>query len=50
MSNISENRLNLFKLKSLIDSGVSSIPVDKKHQNAVLVIGDTGVGTTNYQN
>lgn len=25
---------------------MSAIPVDKKHKNAVLVIGDTGVGKT----
>ena len=41
-----DSHLNLFKLKRLIDSGISSIPVDKKHKNAVLVIGDTGVGKT----
>ena len=41
-----DNGLNLFKLKRLIDSGVTSIPVDKKHDSAVLVIGDTGVGKT----
>jgi midasin (ATPase involved in ribosome maturation) len=46
MSNVSENKLNIFKLKTLIDSGIASIPVDKKHNNAVLVIGDTGVGKT----
>lgn len=42
-----ENKgLNLLKLKRLIDSGIASIPVDYKCQNAVLVIGDTGVGKT----
>lgn len=44
--NKTDNTLNLVKLKRLIDSGIASIPVDKKHQNAVLVIGDTGVGKT----
>lgn len=42
----SDTQLNLFKLKRLIDSGITSIPVDKKHKSAVLVIGDTGVGKT----
>jgi flagellar biosynthesis GTPase FlhF len=42
----SESSLNLLKLKRLIDSGIASIPVDKKYSNAVLVIGDTGVGKT----
>ena len=38
--------LNLSKLKHLIDSGIASIPKDKNHKSAVLVIGDTGVGKT----
>ena len=41
-----ESQLNLAKLKRLIETGVSSIPVDKKHKEAILVIGDTGVGKT----
>ena len=28
----------------MIKSGISSIPQDPKHDSAVLVIGDTGVG------
>lgn len=44
--NKTDNALNLVKLKRLIDSGIASIPADKKHQSAVLVIGDTGVGKT----
>lgn len=46
MSNVTDNQINLYKLKTLIDSGIASIPSDKNHQNAVLVIGDTGVGKT----
>lgn len=38
--------MNLKKLKRLIEGGVEAIPVDKKHKNAVLVLGDTGVGKT----
>jgi DNA helicase HerA-like ATPase len=45
-SEVSETSLNLLKLKRLIDSGIASIPADKKYSNAVLVIGDTGVGKT----
>lgn len=41
-----DKKLNLFKLKRLIDSGIEAIPVDKKFKSAVLVIGDTGVGKT----
>jgi ABC-type phosphate/phosphonate transport system ATPase subunit len=36
--------LDLLKLRTLFNTGMSSIPVDKKYQSAVLVIGDTGVG------
>jgi flagellar biosynthesis GTPase FlhF len=46
MKEVTESRLNLFKLKSLFNSGMASIPIDKKHNSAVLVIGDTGVGKT----
>lgn len=46
MADNTEAKLNLYKLKTLIDSGIASIPVDKKHHSAVLVIGDTGVGKT----
>jgi flagellar biosynthesis GTPase FlhF len=46
MTEVTENRLNLFKLKNLFNSGMASIPIDKKHNSAVLVIGDTGVGKT----
>lgn len=38
--------LNFHKLKRLIDSGIDAIPLDKKHNKAILVIGDTGVGKT----
>lgn len=41
-----DKKLNLLKLKRLIDSGIDSIPHDNKYNSAVLVIGDTGVGKT----
>lgn len=41
-----DKKLNLLKLKRLIDSGIDSIPPDNKYNSAVLVIGDTGVGKT----
>ena len=46
MQEIQDRPLNLHKLKRLIDSGITSIPADKKHDKAILVIGDTGVGKT----
>lgn len=46
MTNQEDPKLNLSKLKHLIDSGITSIPNDKQHNSAVLVIGDTGVGKT----
>lgn len=39
-----KSALNLGKLKMMIKTGISSIPQDPKHDSAVLVIGDTGVG------
>jgi ABC-type phosphate/phosphonate transport system ATPase subunit len=36
--------IDLPKLNYLIKQGVSAIPVDKVHEEAVLCIGDTGVG------
>ena len=38
------NPIDLPKLKALISAGVEAIPIDHEHQQAVLVIGDTGVG------
>lgn len=46
MEQKTEHNLNLLKLKRLISSGVESIPQDKKHNSAIMVIGDTGVGKT----
>jgi ABC-type branched-subunit amino acid transport system ATPase component len=39
-----KSAINLGKLKMMIKTGISSIPQDTKHDSAVLVIGDTGVG------
>lgn len=41
-----EQQLNLLKLKRLITTGIESIPLDKKNESAIMVIGDTGVGKT----
>jgi ABC-type phosphate/phosphonate transport system ATPase subunit len=39
-----DNPLNLQKLKELIKNGISCIPKDPNCNEAVIVIGDTGVG------
>jgi ABC-type phosphate/phosphonate transport system ATPase subunit len=39
-----EQPLNLQKLKEMIRNGISSIPKDPNCDEAVVVIGDTGVG------
>ena len=36
--------IDLPKLKQMIHDGVAAIPVDKQNKEAVIVIGDTGVG------
>lgn len=36
--------INLIKLKQMIKDGISSIPKDPNANEAVIVIGDTGVG------
>lgn len=36
--------LNLNKLKEMIKNGIASIPKDPNCSEAVIVIGDTGVG------
>ncbi len=36
--------LNLQKLKDMIKNGIASIPKDPNCNEAVIVIGDTGVG------
>lgn len=42
--NNESNPIDLAKLKLLIHNGLSAIPIDKENNQAVLVIGDTGVG------
>jgi ABC-type phosphate/phosphonate transport system ATPase subunit len=42
--NNESNPIDLPKLKQLIHSGLQAIPPDKDIQQAVIVIGDTGVG------
>ena len=39
-----EKQLDLLKLKSMIKNGIASIPKDPNADQAVIVIGDTGVG------
>lgn len=39
-----DNPLNLAKLKNMIHNGISRIPKDPDASEAVIVIGDTGVG------
>lgn len=39
-----ENPLNLLKIKQMIKEGISRIPKDPECNEAVIVIGDTGVG------
>ena len=39
-----DNPLNLGKLKDMIHNGISRIPKDPNADEAVIVIGDTGVG------
>jgi polynucleotide 5'-kinase involved in rRNA processing len=39
-----EKPLDLLKLKTMIKNGIASIPKDPNADQAVIVIGDTGVG------
>ncbi len=39
-----DNPINLAKLKNMIHNGISRIPKDPNANEAVIVIGDTGVG------
>lgn len=39
-----DNPINLPKLKTMIKNGISSIPKDPNADEAIIVIGDTGVG------
>ena len=43
-------KLNLEKLKLLIKTGLSAIPKDEKAQEAIIVVGDTGVGKSTIMN
>lgn len=43
-------QLNLDKLKDLIKRGISAIPKDESAQEAIIVIGDTGVGKSTVMN
>ncbi len=45
-----ENQLNLLKLKDLIKKGMSAIPKDEAASEAIIVIGDTGVGKSTIMN
>lgn len=39
-----ENPLNLLKIKEMIKNGIASIPKDPNCNEAIILIGDTGVG------
>jgi hypothetical protein len=39
-----DNPLNLLKLREMIKNGISRIPKDPTCTEAIIVIGDTGVG------
>lgn len=45
-----ENRLNLDKLKNLIKNGLQSIPKEDSATEAIIVVGDTGVGKSTIMN
>jgi ABC-type transport system involved in cytochrome bd biosynthesis fused ATPase/permease subunit len=45
-----EPQLNLQKLQQLIKRGLSSIPIDDDADEAIIVIGDTGVGKSTIMN
>lgn len=38
------NPIDLAKLKHLIHTGIQAIPIDNQNKEAIIVIGDTGVG------
>ena len=42
--NSESHSINLPMLKKLIHEGLEAIPLDKENQEAIIVIGDTGVG------
>ena len=42
--NLDTNPINLSKLKYLLHQGIQCIPLDTQTSEAVIVIGDTGVG------
>lgn len=45
-----EEKLNIDKLKKLIKNGISAIPKDEQAKEAIIVIGDTGVGKSTIMN
>lgn len=45
-----EPQLNLQKLQQLIKRGLSSIPIEDDADEAIIVIGDTGVGKSTIMN
>ena len=47
---MSEQQINLGKLKELIRNGISAIPKDEEAHEAIIVIGDTGVGKSTILN
>lgn len=47
---IDSNPVDLPKLKQLIHNGMTAIPLDQENKQAVIVIGDTGVGKSTILN
>ena len=47
---MSQQPINLGKLKELIRNGITAIPKDEEAHEAVIVIGDTGVGKSTILN
>jgi ABC-type nitrate/sulfonate/bicarbonate transport system ATPase subunit len=43
-SNEESHPVNLVELKALIHKGIEAIPLDRENNEAVIMIGDTGVG------
>ena len=50
MTNNQSHPIDLPRLKELIHNGLAAIPIDNENQEAILVIGDTGVGKSTITN
>ena len=50
MTNNESHPINLPQLKQLIHEGLEAIPIDRDNKEAIIVIGDTGVGKSTILN